>query len=78
MDLGICQHWKGNRYVALFLARDSNNDANREDVVVCLSLSEGYAGSVHVRRVTEFLEEVDAPGGGKVQRFTYVGPVIFE
>lgn len=74
LPLGIYRHWKGNNYITLFLARDSNNDANREDVVVYMSLTDPYAGSVNVRRLTEFLDDVDLPDGTTASRFTYVGP----
>lgn len=74
MTLGIYRHYKGSDYLALFLARDSNNDADREDVVVYMSLSAPYAGAMNVRRVTEFCEAVRWPDGSMAPRFTYTGP----
>jgi hypothetical protein len=70
----VYQHWKGGLYTVLFLARDSNNNANREDVVVYMSLSEPYSGAVNVRRLSEFIEDVTIAGGRTTPRFTYVGP----
>lgn len=74
LELGIYRHWKGHHYLALFTARDSNNDANHEDVVVYLSLDAPRAGCINVRGKSEFLETVTLPDGGHAQRFTYIGP----
>lgn len=71
---GIYRHWKGSNYVVLFVGRDSNNDSNREEVVIYLSLGAEFAGRINVRKVSEFLEEITLPDGGYVPRFTYVGP----
>lgn len=73
MEMGIYQHWKGHLYVTLFEGRDSNNHANRQDVVVYMSLGAEYAGSINVRWKTEFLELVELPSGERVPRFTYFG-----
>jgi hypothetical protein len=74
MQLGIYRHYKGNNYIVLFIARDSNNQANRQDTVVYMSLDPPYAGSMNTRWLSEFLEDVEVPGVGKMPRFTYVGP----
>jgi len=71
---GIYRHWKGNHYLVLFHARDSNNTANREDLVVYMSLTAPHAGAVNVRRLTEFTEEVELPDGSRGPRFAYMGP----
>lgn len=73
MRLGLYRHWKGNHYLAILTARDSNNDANHEDVVVYVSLDAPCAGSINVRRVAEFLEEIALPDGSHGTRFTYLG-----
>lgn len=75
MKMGIYRHWKGHHYVTLFEGRDSNNHANREDVVIYMSLSAIYAGSINVRWKSEFLGEVELPSGELVPRFTYVEAV---
>jgi hypothetical protein len=74
MELGVYRHYKGGHYAVLMLGRDSNNDANREDVVIYMSLSAPYAGSVNVRRESEFLELVELPDGETVPRFTFIMP----
>lgn len=66
---GVYRHWKDNDYRVLFTARDSNNDAHREDVVVYVSLSPPFAGNINVRRLTEFLETVTTSDGRAVPRF---------
>jgi len=71
---GIYRHWKGDHYLVLFGARDSNNTANREDLVVYMSLTAPHAGAVNVRRLTEFTEEVELPDGSRGPRFAYMGP----
>lgn len=71
---GIYEHYKGTRYVVLHVGRDSNNRANRETVVVYMSLSPPYAGSVNTRWASEFLEWVTVPGRGHVPRFKLLGP----
>jgi hypothetical protein len=71
---GIYRHYKGGHYIALFLARDSNNHANREDVVVYMSLTSPYAGAINVRHLSEFCEQVQLPDGGWMPRFEYLGP----
>lgn len=66
---GVYRHWKGDRYLVLFTAQDSNNSADHEDVVVYVSLTRG---GIRVRRAAEFTELVPTPDGGKVPRFVLV------
>jgi hypothetical protein len=70
MELGVYRHYKGGHYAVLMLGRNSNN----EDVVIYMSLSAPYAGSVNVMRESEFLELVNLPDGGMVPRFTFIMP----
>jgi hypothetical protein len=68
---GIYEHYKGARYVVLHVGRDSNNHANRETVVIYMSLSPPYAGAINTRWASEFLEWVTVPGRGHVPRFKF-------
>ncbi|MGH3783587.1 MAG: DUF1653 domain-containing protein [Pseudonocardiaceae bacterium] len=69
MHAGTYRHWKGNRYRVLFIAKDSNNHAAGEDVVVYVSLDPPYAGGIRTRWKSEFLEQVDLPDGTRTPRF---------
>jgi hypothetical protein len=65
---GVYRHYKGPRYIVLFVGQDSNNDRNREPTVVYMSLTEPHTGSIRTRRVSEFLESV-LIGGKPYPRF---------
>ncbi len=67
LKLGTYEHYKGNRYEVVGLARHSET---LEDLVVYRALY-GERG-LWVRPLGMFLEEVDV-GGKKVPRFKYIG-----
>ena len=69
---GLYSHYKGNLYTVLHVGRDSNNHANREDVVIYMSLSPPHAGSIHTRWVSEFCEDVEWIDGELYPRFNFV------
>lgn len=69
---GIYQHYKGALYVVLFVGQDSNNDRNKENTVIYMSLTEPHAGAIRVRHVAEFLGEVES-NDQRVPRFTLIG-----
>ncbi len=72
VEPGLYRHWKGDHYLVLFTAQDSNNNADREPVVVYYSLGrQGF----RVRRVKEFTELIPDGGGRRVPRFVRVGHV---
>lgn len=60
---GIYDHYKGGRYLVLFMAEDSET---KEPMVVYKSL---LFGSNHVRPLANFMEYADK----NVRRFTYDG-----
>lgn len=63
---GIYQHWKGNKYLALFLVEDSTNRVNGNDghdlgstqeaMVVYISLSGEHIGQRNVRSLAQWNE----------------------
>lgn len=69
---GLYMHYKRNLYVALGTVTNSTNDAAvpQEVMVLYYSLERGIT-NLHVRRETEFHEEV-AVGDSKVPRFKKV------
>lgn len=69
----VYKHHQGGLYMVLCVGLDSNNHANREDVVVYLSLSSPHIGCINTRWLSEFLECVKLPSGRKVPRFSYAG-----
>jgi hypothetical protein len=64
--LGLYQHFKGGHYTVLMIASDSET---KEPVVVY----EGITGSIWVRPLVMFTEEVVWPDGVKRPRFVRVG-----
>lgn len=72
---GIYQHYRGARYVVLFIGQDSNNDRNKERTVVYMSLTPPYAGAIRVRHFDEFVEEVEWPDRTHNPRFMFLGQV---
>lgn len=71
---GVYRHYKGHRYLAMFLARDCNNFSAHEPSVVYVSLGEPQVGCLNVRRLAEFSEVVAWPDGQHAPRFRYLGP----
>jgi hypothetical protein len=69
---GIYQHYKGDLYIVLHAAHDSENRDNRGDMVVYMSLSAPKAGRINVRSLAEFREDVEHPDDGKMPRFRYL------
>lgn len=67
----IYDHYKGGRYEVITLAKHTEAEGDDEDVVVYKSVS---FGSVHVRPLKMWFEEVEEPRVGKsaVIRFTIV------
>ena len=53
---GVFQHYNGGFYRVLFIAKDSNNSGNDQNVVVYVSLSE--PGRISTRNESEFDESV--------------------
>lgn len=69
---GIYLHYKGDRYIVLYAAQDSENSDNRGDLVIYMSLDGPQTGRINVRSLSEFREDVEMPGGGKTLRFKYL------
>lgn len=66
---GLYDHYKGGKYRVLFVAEDSTNDRDGNQVVVYESLT------YHVmkcRDLTEFVEPVEWPDGTMRPRFVPV------
>lgn len=71
---GLYQHYKGQQYLALCLARDDET----EDVLVVYTRLYARPGlPTSVRRLQVWNEEVEVDGQ-RVPRFTYVGHVTDE
>ncbi len=66
---GIYQHYKGNKYLVLAIAKHSET---LEDLVVYVSLYDNPTAQVWVRPLAMFAEDVDIEGK-KVPRFKRVG-----
>lgn len=70
-ELGLYQHYKGGLYRLLFIAHHSETF---EEMAVYINLSGGTVGSIWVRPLAMFLEDVTKDG--KTQpRFKFLGPV---
>jgi hypothetical protein len=71
---GLFNHYKGAYYRVLFIAKNSNNSGNDENVVVYVSLSE--PGRISVRDEAEFDETITPLIDGSpvmTKRFTRIG-----
>ena len=66
----LYEHYKGGRYLVLFIADESTNERIGNKVVVYVSLTFGV---VKCRDESEFTEIVEWPDGSKKQRFIPVG-----
>lgn len=60
------RHYGGGRYTVLFVASDSTNMRDGNEVVVYLSLS---YGKIYCRDLVEFTENVEWPDGSTRPRF---------
>lgn len=69
LRLGIYEHYKGNRYKVLGVAKHSET---HEDLVMYEALYENELSKLWVRPLTMFLEDVEIEGK-KVQRFKFLG-----
>lgn len=65
LELGIYQHYKGNKYLVLGIAKHSET---LEDLVVYCTLYENEKSALWVRPLKMFLEDV-VVDGQKVARF---------
>ncbi len=63
---GVYTHYKGGRYLVLFVADESTNRRMGKKVVVYVSLT---YGKVHTRDWEEFTEKVKWPDGKRRTRF---------
>lgn len=74
----VYEHFKGGRYLVLGVASESTNDRIGKRSVVYVSLTHG---TLKVRDLAEFLEEVLWPDGSRRPRFVRAqesGPVTSE
>ena len=69
LQLGVYQHYKGNRYLVLAEAKHSET---LEPMVVYVSLYENNESQVWVRPLSMFLGTVEVDGTTQ-PRFKYVG-----
>lgn len=69
---GIYKHYKGDYYLVLHAATDSENVANRGSLVVYMSLDGPQTGHIRVRSLAEFRDTVEKPGGGTTPRFKHI------
>ena len=63
---GMYRHYKGGKYLVLFVADDSTNKREGNKVVVYASLAHG---TINCRDLNEFTEIVAWPDGGQKPRF---------
>ncbi len=67
---GAYQHYKGDHYLVIGLARDDRDDTT---LAVYARLYERAGVPLTARPLSDFLATVDTPSG-PVPRFRYVGP----
>lgn len=65
---GIYQHYKGNKYLAIGVAKHSET---LEELVCYITLYDNKEGKIWVRPLSMFLEEVEIDGVKK-PRFTFI------
>ena len=68
LKIGIYEHYKGDRYRVIGVAKHSET---LEDLVVYEPLYENKVSKLWVRPISMFLEEVEV-NGRKIPRFKYV------
>jgi len=66
---GIYKHFKGNLFLALFLAKHSETE---EDLVIYVDLYENKSGQIWARPLDMFLDYKELEDGTKVKRFKFV------
>ncbi len=66
----VYEHFKGGKYLVLSVAEDSTNARTGNHVVVYVSLT---YGTVKVRDLNEFVEEIEWPDGIRRPRFVLSG-----
>lgn len=71
---GIYQHYKGQKYLVLGVARHSET---LEELVIYVALYENERSAMWVRPLSMFLGEVEV-NGKKVRRFREVGRVVYD
>lgn len=69
MKIGIYEHYKGNKYKVIGIAKHSET---LEDLVVYEPMYENKTAKLWVRPLAMFEEEVEIDGQ-KVPRFKYIG-----
>lgn len=62
----VYEHYKGGKYLVLFVADDSTNSRAQNKLVVYVSLT---YGTIKCRDIKEFTEIVEWPDGQKQPRF---------
>lgn len=67
---GLYEHYKGGRYLVLGTAHDADGG---EDRVVYVPLYPVEGAPLAVRRVSDFVGQVEGPDGPQ-PRFRYLGP----
>lgn len=65
---GIYQHYKGNKYLAIGVAKHSET---LEELVCYISLYDNKESKIWVRPLAMFMEEVEV-NGEKKPRFTFI------
>ena len=66
---GIYKHFKGNLYLALFLAKHCETE---EDVVVYIDLYENKNSQIWIRPLDMFMDYKELEDGTKVKRFEFL------
>lgn len=69
LKTGIYQHYKGNKYLVLSIAKHSET---LEDMVVYISLYDNETSHVWVRPLSMFTEKIEKEGK-QINRFEYIG-----
>ncbi|CAG1023230.1 hypothetical protein DOJK_02184 [Patescibacteria group bacterium] len=69
LKLGIYQHYKGNKYLVIGIAKHSET---LEELVVYITLYDNELSKIWVRPLEMFLEDIEFEGK-TVPRFKYLG-----
>ena len=66
---GIYKHFKGNLYLALFIAKHTETE---EDMVIYIDLYENTNSQIWARPLEMFIDKKKLEDGSKVKRFEFV------
>lgn len=71
---GVYRHYKGELYLVLFVAHNSDEESDPIVVYMPLYIMPGSPGWA-ARKLSVFTSSVNVKGKGRVPRYKYLGPV---